>query len=494
LKISEIQINNWKSFGYKENPNKITFEKNLNIFIGRNSHGKTNFANALRMVCGIGPDYGGDQLVRTGKEFQERDFSIQGKPIDIVLKTSNHEIRLEIPKPMSWSELNHPKSDFFHAIGAIKSLYKIGLNEGNSWQIFKRIWGEIRNDAIGFFDIPLPENAPANRERLLSDLFVENDQLLYEAGGGRTAILYYLIETQLSINKDKPVTCFLFEEPELHMHPSLLRQLLKYFLYLSNDRDLQFFVTTHSSILIDDTLRSGGDIFQVKKESGFSSVKNITKDNENLRDVVYHQLGNNPSDILLAKTLIWVEGPSDVIYLRHWIKVKAPTLIEHKDYSFMFYGGSLISHLSFEKDIDIDRLIELCSINPNSIIMIDSDKENEKEEISDNKKRVFNSFKKREKFAWITDGREIENYIHPNILHKAIEKAHPKTIKFEIVSGQYDRMVKITSNHTFKKVKTAEEVVNIYKNMGTTADYSLWRLDVKLNRLVTEIKKAGNTM
>jgi hypothetical protein len=43
---------------------------------------------------------------------------------------------------------------------------------------------------------------------------------------------------------------------------------------------------------------------------------------------------------------IWVEGPTDRIYLQQWIKLPRSNLEEGVDYSIMFYGGRLLSHLT----------------------------------------------------------------------------------------------------------------------------------------------------
>jgi hypothetical protein len=44
--------------------------------------------------------------------------------------------------------------------------------------------------------------------------------------------------------------------------------------------------------------------------------------------------------------VIWVEGPSDRIYIRHWLKLADAHLTEEVHFSIMFYGGKLLSHLS----------------------------------------------------------------------------------------------------------------------------------------------------
>ena len=150
----------------------------------------------------------------------------------------------------------------------------------------------------------------------------------------------------------------------------------------------------------------------------------------------------------------------------------------------------MIAHLSFE-DVDVEQLIGLCDFNPNSIIIIDRDRDDGKQKLKPNAERIKKEFYNKQRFAWITGGREIENYIHPKVLKKAVRKAHPKSADFIIGSKQFDRMVEFKSDHKFKKTLTAREVVKIY-NEKSSYKYDLWDLDKQLNKLINGIKKAGN--
>ena len=59
-----------------------------------------------------------------------------------------------------------------------------------------------------------------------------------------------------------------------------------------------------------------------------------------------------------ANSVIWVEGPTDRIYLNHWIQPVDPALKEGLHYSIMFYGGRLLSHLT-ANDPEVDEFISL---------------------------------------------------------------------------------------------------------------------------------------
>ncbi len=94
---------------------------------------------------------------------------------------------------------------------------------------------------------------------------------------------------------------------------------------------------------------------------------------------VCQDLGYKASDILQSNAIIWVEGPSDRIYLQHWIKSMAPELREGSDFSIMFYGGRLLSHLHMEdgdsENEDVQSLIAVRQLNRHMAVVIDSDKD-----------------------------------------------------------------------------------------------------------------------
>lgn len=133
--------------------------------------------------------------------------------------------------------------------------------------------------------------------------------------------------------------------------------------------------------------------------------------------------GTGQSDILQANGIIWVEGPSDRIYIKKWLEIFCNNQFqEGKHYQFLYYGGRLLSQYSAEEETD---LISIITTNRNAAIIMDSDKRNQATPLNSTKKRIIQEFDKLSMFCWVTKGKEIENYIP----REAIELMLGKKIK-----------------------------------------------------------------
>lgn len=289
---------------------------------------------------------------------------------------------------------------------------------------------------------------------------------------------------------ENTVVCI--EEPELHLHPILQRKLIN---YLNTDTDNQYFITTHSAHLLDAT---EAQIFHVYMEDGVSKVNTVSNTRD--RSQLCAELGYKGSDILQANCVIWVEGPSDRTYLNYWITAKDPNLKEGIHYSIMFYGGRLASHLTGVDPEELaeheKELISLRKLNRNSAIMIDSDKSSAKKHINDTKKRLRDEFDKGPGFAWITDGREVENYLDEDNVEDSVKAVHPQTATQLLAKGKWVNMLEfkhkqVNRNNkaptpTASKVKVANHYV---KNFD--ANLTVYDLGKRITQLVEFIKRSN---
>ena len=141
---------------------------------------------------------------------------------------------------------------------------------------------------------------------------------------------------------------FAFEELENNMHPALQRRLLTFLRSFAIENDCIFFLTTHSSVVIDMFSRDEqAQIIYVTHDGEKASAKRVQTyvDNSGVLD----DLDVRASDILLANSVIWVEGPSDRLYINRWIELwENGALKEGIHYQCMFYAGRLLAHISAE--------------------------------------------------------------------------------------------------------------------------------------------------
>jgi energy-coupling factor transporter ATP-binding protein EcfA2 len=170
-------------------------------------------------------------------------------------------------------------------------LRSLGISDGTKE---RRRWFDIRGEFRGAFnaDFGIHPNYLAIEE---ADLRIP----IQHSGGGSQEfiiLLRHLTEGDF---------IFGIEEPELHLHPQLARRIFEIFKKVSKEN--QIFLSTHSTIFVDQTELTNTWIFQKKaKETKVNRIKS----EEELRRILF-ELGVRPSDIFFSNGIIFVEGPSD---------------------------------------------------------------------------------------------------------------------------------------------------------------------------------------
>jgi ABC-type oligopeptide transport system ATPase subunit len=222
---------------------------------------------------------------------------------------------------------------------------------------------------------------------------------------------------------ENTVVCI--EEPELHFHPELQRQIMQ---YLDAETKNQYFITTHSAHVMDAV---DSCIIGVTLDKNGDSKIDLPMNSQERRHIC-HRLGYRPSDLLQSNCLIWIEGPSDRIYLNHWIAAIDSSLEEGWHYSFALYGGRLLSNFAAdEDDQQADEFIQLLPVNRFPAVLMDSDIKTDGAKINATKARIETEVIKAEGYCWITEGREIENYIPYSVRLNAVKSIHTKAVQLE---------------------------------------------------------------
>lgn len=278
------------------------------------------------------------------------------------------------------------------------------------------------------------------------------------------------------------------EEPENNLHPALLRRLLNFLAAKRDEMGFNLIVTTHSPTCIDwSARRTDSQIIHVQHDGRSAHAHTATTylHNRNILD----DLEIRASDILQANSVIWVEGPSDRIYLRRWLDIASDGYLkEGTHYTIMFYGGKLLFHLDALPPDESDALVSLISINRNAAIVIDSDRHPGKPggakprmRLNETKKRIKDEVTKIGGYVWITAGREVENYTPIDVFARVCNAQAPKV-------DCYTQIPKLRLLKNFKenKVAIAHAVAPETQKADLVGHLDIWQ---RLEELCAKIKR-----
>ena len=111
---------------------------------------------------------------------------------------------------------------------------------------------------------------------------------------------------------DRGPAIMAIEEPETHLHPTLVKQIGRVLGEMAN-KGKQLFVSTHSPFLVE---QSTLDSLYVVKKHGHETQISSMRDISDLR-ALFLDLGIRPSDVLFSDAILLVEGLSDEVFFNH---------------------------------------------------------------------------------------------------------------------------------------------------------------------------------
>ena len=195
---------------------------------------------------------------------------------------------------------------------------------------------------------------------------------LSKSGSGLKTILLVLLnllvipKAKIEKNRNKSDFVFAFEELENNLHPAILRRLFQYIEKYAITEKAHIFLTTHSSTALDFFgISRNAQIIHVLHDGESARTIPVSAHFDHLR--VVDALGAKPSDLLQANGIVWVEGPSDRIYLNRWIDLYSEGRFqEGRDYQCVSYGGALLARTQFKAPEEAEAdLVNLLWVNPN---------------------------------------------------------------------------------------------------------------------------------
>jgi putative ATP-dependent endonuclease of the OLD family len=332
----------------------------------------------------------------------------------------------------------------------------------------------------------------------LWEIYLEEDKKgwvpLSQCGSGLKTVLHLLAYTNLQIGRRDDrikVGTFLIEEIENCLHAHVQRNI---FQYLDDIVELpaRVFMTTHSPTCLNFFQgHSDAALTHVYQEGGITRAAPV----EAFQDKcgVLDRIGAKASDALQSDSVVWVEGPSDRVLLKLWFALcGADDLKEGIEYSVMFFGGDLLAHLTMNETVvveeskEVAEYIRLLRINRNSAIIIDSDKRRANEQIRQTKQRVKDEAEAEGRLVWITDGKELENYVAQSFLDREFDAA-PQIDRYE---PPWPKLVGVRPKGKTRGLHTKVDFAQFVAQRATEADFQFdWKK--KTVRLIEFIRRAN---
>ncbi len=375
MKIREIEIKKYKSI---TDPLKIRNFSDFNILVGPNNAGKTNILDSLEVFFNTEK-----KNLNRKKSILKLKMQVNNQPVNLLYRNGilDHDLSQKEYNRLTQRVVRLKDSLPINKI-ATKKLESFKRKDNEKYNLFSRT---IENY---FQEMQMSE-----------DLFKANiltgkgKKPLKRMGDGFKrlfVILFYVYNPEYEL--------ILIDEPEIHLHPSIIKKFLK----ILNEKNLpnQVVMTTHHPTFVQAKFLD--KTWRVARNKNLSTSVYQMEGEKIKKDRFVQEINDDNSAMLFADKVLLVEGVSDSILMRGLIdKFYEKT----KDIKVVYSGGIG----------DIDLYEKVCeTFNIPYVIMIDGDaldifwrkKFKSEKNISGDKKRKL----LKEKEIFVLEGTLEQNY------------------------------------------------------------------------------------
>jgi predicted ATPase len=315
----------------------------------------------------------------------------------------------------------------------------------------------------------------------VGEIFVKNEDGTLDldslSSGEREILMTYFTLHTLKMSH----SVILFDEPELHLHPSSQKAAFNYIQDMAKTGN-QVFITTHSSEII--SLTPDESLFHLRKHDD-NQLVNIKDENDKL--LLYEKLGSSKFNFIAYDKTVFVEGSTDKNIL---------SKIHVNDYNMKFEVFNGGAHMTPE-------ILEIIS-NLGRVAMI-----KDRDFYSD--EEIENMIKKAPKKLFFWSRREIENFIldspvlfeiYSTIGKNEIKSYNDFIQSIKNISNNYIQQT-VLDKFLFEQnsklnppkprlqngVKAIDEIKNYYNIRTQRTEKLINELDTKIPLLESELKQ-----
>lgn len=306
--------------------------RKVNLLIGANNSGKSNFLKALKYFSG--KEKGIENDVRYKSQSQDFNIPVIFYDIEIekekkryfhyiiegndtywgysdkILRSKDYlkivpkdNMNRRISSMLSRGPEENKKYDFFNSFFKNIQIYKPDPNKLLSFQnlqVEENLYEDVSN-LVSFLD-NMRDSKPEIIEAIVRDLkecvsnfvdirfrkeknnvarkqfgLVDSQNNIFWSDELSEGVLYFLAILAI-IHQPNPPKILLLEEPERNVHPRRIKEIMDFIFRLSEEKNIQVIMTTHSMLVLNEFQDIPESVFVFDMMNNETIIKNLKKD------------------------------------------------------------------------------------------------------------------------------------------------------------------------------------------------------------------------